>query len=86
MGQRKADEGKYTVNSFQYPCRRWVCLHAQRLDRSIDDFCADNHNYFQFKLKGKRRSAGRAFFGVQRHPCRDAEADSHGGVGMREIF
>ena len=58
MGQRKAYEGKYTVNSFQYPCRRWVCLHAQRLDRSIDDFCADNHNYFQFKLKGKRRSAG----------------------------
>ena len=23
---------------------------------SIDDFCADNHNYFQFKLKGKGRS------------------------------
>ena len=25
-----------------------------------DDFCADNHNYFQFKLKDKGRSAGSA--------------------------
>ena len=65
MGQCKAYERKYTVKSFQYPCRRWVCLHAQRLDRSIDDFCADNHNYFQFKLKGKRRSAGSATAQVQ---------------------
>ena len=28
----------------------WIC--------SIDVFCADNHNYFQFKLNGKGRSAG----------------------------
>ena len=27
---------------------------------SIDDICADNHNCFQFKLKGKGRSAGGA--------------------------
>ena len=27
---------------------------------SIDDICADNHNYFQFKVKGKGRSAGGA--------------------------
>ena len=25
----------------------WIC--------SIDDFCADNLSYYQFKLKGKRR-------------------------------
>ena len=30
----------------------WIC--------SIDGFCADNHNYFQFKLDGKGRSAGSA--------------------------
>ena len=29
------------------------------------DFCADNHNYFQFKLKDKGRSAGSAATQVQ---------------------
>ena len=32
---------------------------------SIDDICSDNHNYFQFKLKGKGRSAVRAASQVQ---------------------
>ena len=35
----------------------WVC--------SIDDFCAVNQNYFQFKLNGKGRSAGSAATQVQ---------------------
>ena len=25
----KPMKGKYTINDIQYPCRRWVCLHAQ---------------------------------------------------------
>ena len=34
----KPMEGKYTINYIQYPFRRWMCLHAQRMVRSIDDF------------------------------------------------
>ena len=53
----KPMKGKYIINYIQYPLdvgcvctlNDWIC--------SIDDFCADNHNYFQFKLKGKGRSA-----------------------------
>ena len=25
----KPMKGKYTINYIQYPCRRWVCLHAE---------------------------------------------------------
>ena len=35
----------------------WIC--------NIGGFCADNHNYFQFKLDGKGRSAGSAAIQVQ---------------------
>ena len=56
----KPMKGKYTIDYFQYQddvgcvgmLNGWFC--------SIDDICADNHNYYQFKLKGKRRSAGGA--------------------------
>ena len=51
-----------------------------------DEFCADKYNYFQFKLKGKGRSAGCAVLGVQRHPCRDAEADSHGPASQLQYM
>ena len=48
--------GNYFFNYFQYQefvgC---VCMHNDWFS-SIDDICADNHNYFQFKLKGKCRS------------------------------
>ena len=53
-----ADEGKYTIIYFLYledfGC---VCMLNDWFS-SIDDICADNHNYFQFNLKGKCRSAG----------------------------
>ena len=51
MGQRKADEGKYTINYIQF---QGVCMLYDWLC-SNDEFCADNYN-FQFKLKGKGRS------------------------------
>ena len=61
----KLMKGKYTINYIQYPLvvgcvctlNDWIC--------SIDDICADSHNYFQFKLKGKRRSAGSVTAQVQ---------------------
>ena len=45
---------------FPVPRGRWVFWHAECWFSSIGVFCADNHNYFQFKLKGTRRSAGGA--------------------------
>ena len=129
MGQRYADEGKYTINYFQYQdvvgCVVMSCggesvspngAYAYAWDSvkpmkgntpSItsstladvgcvcklndwiscnDEFCADNYNYIQFKLNGKGRSAGGAFLGVQRHPCRDAEADSHGPASQLQYM
>ena len=48
--------GKNTINYFQYQedvgC---VCMLKDRIS-SNDEICADNHNYFWFKLKGKGRS------------------------------
>merc|ERR1719374_508450 len=48
--------GKYTINYFQYQedvgC---VCMLNDWIS-SNDEICADNYNYFRFKLKGKGRS------------------------------
>ena len=52
-------KGKYTINYFQYQdVVRCVCMHIDASAAST--ICADNHNFYQFKLKGKRRSAGSA--------------------------
>ena len=65
MGQRYAVEGKYTIHYFQYQdvvgC---VCMLKDWIS-SCCVFCADNHNYFQSKLKGKGRSAVYAATQVQ---------------------
>ena len=52
----KPMKGKYTINYFQYQedveC---VCVLNDWIS-SNDEICADNYNYFRFKLKGKCRS------------------------------
>ena len=52
----KPMKGKYTINYFQYQedvgC---VCVLNDRIS-SNDEICADNYNYFRFKLKGNGRS------------------------------
>merc|ERR1719383_661969 len=52
----KPMKGKYTINYFQYRedvgC---VCMLNDWIS-SNDEICADNYNYFRFKLKGKGRS------------------------------
>ena len=82
----KPMKGKYTINYFQYQevvgC---VCMLKDWFS-SCCVFCADNYNYFQFKLKGKGRSSGCAVLGVQRHPCRDAEAGSHGPASQLQYM
>ena len=56
VGQRFADEGKYTFNYFQFQevvgC---VCM-LHFWFSSNDDICPDNYNYSRFKLKDKCRS------------------------------
>ena len=56
MGQREANDGKYTINYFQYledvGC---VCM-LNDWTSSNDEVCADSYNYFWFKLKGKGHS------------------------------
>ena len=65
MGQRKAVKGKNTINYFQYHFAvGCVCMLNVWISCN-DEFCADNHNYLQFKLKGKRRSAGSVTAQVQ---------------------
>ena len=57
MGQRYADEGKYTINDFQ--CQDvvgCVCMLKDWIS-SCCVFGADYHNYFQSKLKGMGRCA-----------------------------
>ena len=50
--------GKYTINCFQYQEDvRCVCVLNDGIT-SNDEVCADNYNYFWFKLKGKGHSAG----------------------------
>ena len=47
--------GKYTINCFQYQEDvRCVCVNDGIT--SNDEVCADNYNYFWFKLKGKDHS------------------------------
>ena len=48
--------GDYTINYFQYQEDvRYVCrLNDWTIGN--DEFCADNYNYFRFKLKGKGHS------------------------------
>ena len=58
MGQRYADEGKYTTNYIQYPDGVECVRMLNDWFSCYDGICADNHNCFQFKLKGKCRSAG----------------------------
>ena len=52
----KPMKGKYTINCFQYQedvgC---VCVLNDWIS-SNDEICADNYNYFRFKLKGNGRS------------------------------
>ena len=61
----KPMKGKYTINYIQYQdVVECVCMLKDWFS-SIDDICADNHNYFQFKLKGNGRSAGGAATQVQ---------------------
>ena len=42
--------GKYTINSFQYQEDVGCVCMLNGWFSSNDDICADNHNYFQFKL------------------------------------
>ena len=74
----KPMKGKYTINYIQYQDGvECVCMLNDG-SAALAFFAPTTFIYFQFKLKGKSRSAGRAALGVQRHPCRDAEAGSHG--------
>ena len=52
----KPMKGKYTINCFQYQEDvEYVCVLNDRIS-SNDEICADNYNYFRFKLKGNGRS------------------------------
>ena len=55
MGQRKADEGKYTVYFSTLVDVECVCMLNDWISCN-DDFCPDNYNFSRFKLKDKRRS------------------------------
>ena len=49
-------KGKYTINCFQYQEDvEYVCVLNDWIS-SNDEICADNYNYFRFKLKGTSRS------------------------------
>ena len=48
--------GDYTINYFQYQEDvRYVCM-LNDWTSGNDEICADNYNYFRFKLKGKGHS------------------------------
>ena len=53
-----ADEGKYTINYFQYHVDFGCVCMLIDWNSCYVVFFADSYNYFQFKLKGKGRSAG----------------------------
>ena len=55
MGQRYADEGKYTFNYFQFQ-EVVGCVCMLNYWFSNDDICPDKYNYSRFKLKDKCRS------------------------------
>merc|ERR1712136_380408 len=48
--------GKYTINYFQYQEDVGRMCMLNDWISSNDEICADNYNYFRFKLKGKGRS------------------------------
>ena len=48
--------GKYTINYFQYQDDVGCVCMLNDWTSSNDEICADNYNYFWFKLKGKGRS------------------------------
>ena len=56
MGQRYADEGKYTFNYFQFQEDVGCVCMLNGWFSNYDDICADNYNYSRFKLKDKCRS------------------------------
>ena len=52
----KLMKGKYTINCFQYQEDvEYVCVLNDWIS-SNDEICADNYNYFRFKLKSNGRS------------------------------
>ena len=58
MGQRKADEGENTpsiTSSTKTLLGVFACSRTG--SAAVAFFCANNHNYFQSKLKGMGRSA-----------------------------
>ena len=55
-GTREAGDWKIHHLLLPVPRVRWVRLHTEFLVQLQRRFCADNYNYFWFKLKGKCRS------------------------------
>ena len=53
----KPMKGKCTVNYIQYPLDVGCVCMLKKLEQQLLRFCADNHNYFQSKLKGMGRTA-----------------------------